>query len=356
MSRSVDRITCPDCGLDQPLSMDCAGCRRSFSLDELNAARGMAPAAGPAQGSVFRDDPAPPDGARKESVFRDDPAPDPRARTEPDPTADPGAPGDVYDPATAVHSRSSGSRFAPRQANLSSGELVQEALQGTFAAFLPVALVTLIVSAPSIFYTIYFVGSLETTLGGEDPDLHGFLLHLLGAGLVGFLCQLLSSAALTQVVGCWLRDETIVLADSIVLAVRSLGVLVFLSIVQAVGIVFGFLLLIIPGIILGVGWSVSIPAAVVERVGVTEALGRSWRLTDGNRLAIFFAFLILSGLSKLVEWLSALAVSAEAALPVDLTVGTFFTAVQAVLTALIYFKLRAADDGVPIHRVALPRG
>lgn len=408
-SRPVPTIVCDSCGLQQPLSMDCAGCRKSFTLEELNqarsgggtaapqpsASRGAPPPAAtsndarsflsdnaepssqdqppipapppaaathstPIAPPVFRDEVTPPQGGTVDgssgSVFADEPSVFADSPKEPEAEDTPGdVYGDVYDPTTAVHRPTSSSRYhIGGQADLSAGDLIQETFQATFANFLPVAIVTVIVSIPVLLYTLYLAKAAEAMmLDPEGFDLGTIVFHALGMVVVAFLCQLLGSAALTHVIGRWLRDETVVLLDSIGVAIRSLGVLVVMLILQGIGIGIGFLLLIIPGIILGIGWSVAAPAVVIERLGVTESLVRSWKLTDGNRLTIFFAFLILNVINWFVDRMAGIALSIDLATTFDMVSALVFTALQAVLTALIYFKLLAAEEGVPIDKVPM---
>lgn len=430
-SRPVATITCSSCGLQQPLSMDCAGCRKSFSLEELQEARSgggpatlsqsasspplassptpsSAPSPTPAAQearsylsdsalsdsapSPFADPPQapaapgpavppPPAGPASEparppvfldqlpssataatgataaraaagQVFADGPS---AIAEGPDPSDTGGEAGDVYDPTTAVHRSTSGSRYhIGGQADLSASDLIQEAFAATFANLLPVAIVTIIVSIPVLLYTFYLANTAAAmAFDPEGFSLGTLIFHALAMVVVAFLCQLLGSAALTHVIGRWLRDETVVLLDSIGVAVRSLGVLVVMLILQGIGVGIGFLLLIIPGIILAIGWTVAAPAVVIERLGVTESLARSWKLTQGNRLTIFFAYLILNVINWLVDKAANMAVSADLATTVEMVTALVFTALQAVLTALIYFKLLAAEEGVPIDQVPM---
>jgi uncharacterized membrane protein len=62
----------------------------------------------------------------------------------------------------------------------------------------------------------------------------------------------------------------------------------------AVGL--GLVLLIVPGVILGIGLSMSVPLVVDRNLGPIEALGESWKLTEGNRVSIFIFGLIGLGL------------------------------------------------------------
>ncbi len=62
------------------------------------------------------------------------------------------------------------------------------------------------------------------------------------------------------------------------------------------GIGIGFVLLIVPGIILSLMWALTIPVAVLEDKGLRDSVERSAELTKGHRgrvFAVFFLFMVL---------------------------------------------------------------
>ena len=68
-------------------------------------------------------------------------------------------------------------------------------------------------------------------------------------------------------------------------ATPVLGQLILVGIVAAIGIVIGFFLIIVPGLILLTIWSVAAPVVVLERPGVFAALGAQPRARPRQRLA-----------------------------------------------------------------------
>lgn len=68
---------------------------------------------------------------------------------------------------------------------------------------------------------------------------------------------------------------------------------VLMSILASIGVLIGFALLIIPGIIVLVRWSAANGYLLSGEHGITDSLGTSWRATDGRGLSIFFAGLLL---------------------------------------------------------------
>jgi hypothetical protein len=118
--------------------------------------------------------------------------------------------------------------------------------------------------------------------------------------------------------------------------------LIVVSILAGVGIGIGFVLLIVPGLVLLTFWSVVAPVTVIERPGVFRAFGRSLELVRGNGWSVFATIVLV--------FLLVLAASVAAAL-IGLTLGDagrailswVFNAltqpVAALTTAVLYFTL-----------------
>jgi hypothetical protein len=66
-----------------------------------------------------------------------------------------------------------------------------------------------------------------------------------------------------------------------------------MALLSGVGIVFGAILLIVPGLILIVRWCAASGYLIGAGQGVTESLGSSWDATSGHGWPIFFAIVVL---------------------------------------------------------------
>ena len=60
----------------------------------------------------------------------------------------------------------------------------------------------------------------------------------------------------------------------------------------SLGIMLGFLLLVIPGIILSVRWAIAVPILIGDDAGIIESIGRSWRETSGHFWPILGTILV----------------------------------------------------------------
>jgi hypothetical protein len=143
-----------------------------------------------------------------------------------------------------------------------------------------------------------------------------------------------------------------------------------MAILSGLGILAGLILLIVPGVILYVMWSVAAPALVEERLGPVEALGRSRELTRGARWKVFGLLLVVTVISWIfsaiiglvsVMWYGGPADFASAAagggLPlayyaINAVFQTLSLAIWGVIQTSLYVELRDWKDGPATAKLA----
>lgn len=128
-----------------------------------------------------------------------------------------------------------------------------------------------------------------------------------------------------------------------------------LGLVTGLGIVAGYALLAIPGIILSLAWFVVVPAMVTERLGVMESIRRSNALTREVRGEIFGLWVGVGILSFLAAWVGGLAIDALGIPALSLVVSSAIQAViglvDAILVVAVYQELRESQEGSPADRL-----
>lgn len=131
----------------------------------------------------------------------------------------------------------------------------------------------------------------------------GFLLL---AGVLGIVAAAASQAATVVAVSQVHLDRPASVTDSFSKVKSQIAGVIGLSL--RVGFFVGLwsLLLIVPGILKAIQWSLAVPAKVLENKSAGDAMSRSSELSKGNRGRIFviwFLFMVLSiGVSMLLQW------------------------------------------------------
>jgi len=140
-------------------------------------------------------------------------------------------------------------------------------------------------------------------------------------------------------------------------ATPVLGQLILVGIVAGVCIVIGFILIVVPGLILITIWSVAAPVVVLERPGVFASLGRSRELVRGNGWQVFGVIFVLFFLILIVTTgieLAADSAGTGAGLVARVVVGVLTGPISALAQAVLYFDLRAAASEAAVARTTPP--
>jgi uncharacterized membrane protein len=146
------------------------------------------------------------------------------------------------------------------------------------------------------------------------------------------------------------------LGEIIGVSLRKMLPTIGLMILWALGVTFGLILLIVPGIILAMVWSASLPAVVAEQPGVFGAFSRSRDLTRGNRWRIFgflilvwLAASILEGVIIGVIGVAGLMAGHQGPNPLSIVLlsllGAAYSVVLYVALAAIFVQLRNLKSG-----------
>jgi hypothetical protein len=143
------------------------------------------------------------------------------------------------------------------------------------------------------------------------------------------------------------------------------GAAIRVAFLSGLAILLGFVALLLPGLFLYTIWWVAIPVAVIERPGALASLTRSADLTKGFRWRIFgllaafmiaaFALAALSG--GIVAAALAIVGGGEQAFErylvfIEWLWTSLIMAAQATLSAVGYYSLRVAKEGVEIGDIA----
>jgi len=186
----------------------------------------------------------------------------------------------------------------------------------------------------------------DVSVGGR-----GFFAAMLifaATTLVSYVIQQLLTGALTRATAGSLVGRPVDVTASYRYAFSRLGGLIILSILYGLIVAVGFILLIVPGIILGVFLSVAVPAFMIERRTATDSLSRSWNLVSGSWWHAFGTIVVAAILAGIVSGiLTTIGGDSFFGYWVMSTIATIITApFVALVGVLLYVDLRARREGL----------
>lgn len=173
-------------------------------------------------------------------------------------------------------------------------------------------------------------------------------------GLTGAVMSTIVQAAWISLLASAATGTALDPAGSLRRGLETAFPLVACNFVAGLAIGFGTLFLIVPGIILALGWALAGPAVVAGRRDPIQALGDSWHLTTGRKVDLLLALLATFGIAvvvsiamtMLVTGLSALV--PEVARPGFVLASSFIENVAAApiicVTVLAYLRLNRRVD------------
>lgn len=236
-------------------------------------------------------------------------------------------------------------------------------IQRTFAAIKQNAAIffgaaAILVGLPNVLAAF---GQSSMLTGGSEMS--GLALIMIGAVLNLIGLYLLQGMVVKAAVNGFNGKKT-TFADAFSVGINKFLPLLGTAIIATLGMTLGFVLLVVPGIILTVMWSVCSPAIVVEKRGVFASLQRSRELTKGYRWHVFGLLVIY----VILSWIIGAAIGGlSLATGGTLTGGTPNLMVSLITEPLVsilsgvvasagvaslYYELRSAKEGVGSEELA----
>lgn len=143
---------------------------------------------------------------------------------------------------------------------------------------------------PQALYS-YFIGSTLTM--ADRQSTFGVIAVSIASGVIYMLLSMLVQGALVRATLAHSEGKRASIGECLSTGLSMAVPLIGLTILLMLGIMAGFMLLVIPGVILYMMWSVAVPALVAEKSGIFGAFSRSRFLTKGVRWKIFGLQLLL---------------------------------------------------------------
>ncbi len=235
---------------------------------------------------------------------------------------------------------------------VTAGSLIQRSFEVFRAGFVPFFTLALIFYSPVAVLQLMALGS-----AGSDPGAveTGSVVALM---LAYVLLIPIASAAVVYGVFQGLRGRPATIGQCISVAAARWLAILGLAILTVVVVFVGYMMCVIPGVVLTYGLFIAGPVLIVEQLEPTEAMKRSWQLTDGYKLILFvlalaigvlqFAATVVVNLAFGTDILGSEALPASPGLYqiTSSLVTVVFTAFNAIAAGVAYHDLRSFREGL----------
>ena len=218
---------------------------------------------------------------------------------------------------------------------------------------------------PSLLLTIVLVQlgmTSQAALQSSGMSMSAMIAMGLVSSLISMVIAAIVQGAITRAAIAATEGKQVVFGDSLGTGLRVVLPLIGLAIVVAIGVMLGLILLIVPGVILWLMWSVAVPSLVFERRGVFGSLSRSSELTKGAKGTVFGIFIVV----VIAYWLLSMIFNVvglaayNPASPGGLTafsligsaiLGTLFNAAWGTIQPALYVELRQWKEGTSVEQL-----
>ncbi|MBV9993043.1 MAG: hypothetical protein JOZ72_17325 [Alphaproteobacteria bacterium] len=245
-----------------------------------------------------------------------------------------------------------------------------DVITGNAATFLTLAVVA---SLPTIAFRYWSMSQSTQMFTVFQPGGSGSLTGFFGMAVLGafiyYIFANLLAAALTHGTIVSLNGRKATPGECLATGLRHAIPLAIITFLATLGMMLGFILLIVPGFILLTMWTVLTPVRVAEQTSIMDTFSRSAELSSGFRWSIFGLLVIYI----LIAWAIGLAVGLVAGVTmigagglgaggfgqVSILyvlisgIGTIFTSLfGSTMIASTYYELRTAKEGVGPEQLA----
>ena len=207
-------------------------------------------------------------------------------------------------------------------------------------------------SALALRKTTVKTGFGEITVPTTSPSFGRTVLLLFIGGLIAALATQVLTGAIARAAAGSLVGETLTVISAFEYGLARLWSILLVGLLVALAVVVGLILLVIPGIIAAVMFSVSLPALVVEGKRGTEAMRRSWDLVSGYFWHVLGAYIVAFLIAGVVNAMLAALFQGWFLSGLAAAVGSVLTTPFTALVAmLIYLDVRVRTEGLTEDRL-----
>jgi hypothetical protein len=249
-------------------------------------------------------------------------------------------------------------RFEP----MTTGVLLDRAFRLYTANFALMLGITAVAYVPFELTQLVIEASLEINARVSSDGLSALLYFVVLIILWYSVAFPLAGGAATYAISERYLSKDVTIADALRCGLTCFWTISLAELIATIRMIFGFCLLIIPGILWMLSYTVIVPAILVEGQEAIPSLERSRELIKGHRgkaFCVMLVFLLLhivvvTGLEMIASWIFSLDSGEEAFFNSALNslVSILITPIYVIATILLYYDMRIRKEGFDLEMLS----
>jgi len=246
------------------------------------------------------------------------------------------------------------------QKELSAGDIATNMFRAWSENFAQIFVVSVIFTVPIfIINAIVLAGLPDAIEDADDFEFGNFFARTLGSSFVSVALSVLLTAALVYTFIRTYRGEAFTPGDAGRAVLDHIGPILIFAILSSILTTIGFILLIIPGIMAVIAFSLGTPAIMNEGTGGADAISRSFSLISGNwgvAIGVVLIGLVINIIVSLV--VGGIAVSGSLSYPdfsdfsairalIQIAASALIAPIVPGLATALYFETKGRNEGFP---------
>jgi hypothetical protein len=250
----------------------------------------------------------------------------------------------------------------PRFEAMTTGVLLDRAFRLYTSNFSLLLGITAAAYVPFYLIMLTIESRLSANVQAPSAGLSTLLFQIAFMVLWASIAFPIAGGAATYAISERYLGKDVTISEALRLTLSRFWQLSVAQITATIRVMFGFLLLIVPGILWILSYSLAVPAILVENQKAIPSLTRSRDLVKGHRGKVFCILLVIS----LLQWIAILGVSMISGMIFNIESASggvlnsatvnlasiFVTPLGIVATILLYYDMRIRKEGFDLEMLS----
>jgi hypothetical protein len=251
---------------------------------------------------------------------------------------------------------------APRFEAMTTGALLDRAFRLYTSNFSLMLGITAAAYVPFYLIMLAIESSFSGNVQPQSVDLAALLFQIVFMVLWASIAFPIAVGAATYAISERYLGNDVTIGEALRLALSRFWTLSVAQIIATIRVMFGFFLLIVPGILWLLSYALVVPAILVENQKATASLRRSRDLVKGHRGKVFCVMLIINLLQVIpilgVNMISGMIFNTQSGSGAVLNsaiinlASIFLTPLAIIATILLYYDMRIRKEGFDLEMLS----